>query len=1574
YLAKQSTHLDGISVPVRNSLRANTAQPIPRITLFLHEDDNDHDLRSSIQEQFEALNEEILLFTRNLKKIDIKIYDGTGNLSLSTTYSTTSSFLRDRVTTEKMTRRNFHITRHVATKLPKNENREYTDAELDSAAYARSEIVLAFPLSEDSVPILNPQWVFAFMPVRRMGFKFVVQADFVTSANRQDIETTSIRNKSLADGIADAFIKGILQLCNHKTLQYVWMRYLPSHNDSYPWDAFWSRVIDRITSQLKSSPVLRPASLGPLKPIEELRRHTAKQLDQDGNPLFADISPERYISPGYEEADLDNLSDLGLEFTYMDELIKRVRADLDDESSRMRTISDSSWHSRAATLLQRPFEKKWDARIRELKQLKLLPLNNGTWTWAESGRVYCPTVHRLEIPKGLDLPVIDPQAYKNSRRKKLFELLGVKEADLITVCAAISLRHSLSSSKRFDPSISFSHARFLYNAHHFLDHRKPYLMRLVTQSGKYCDSNLQDVYLPSNDPLGAVKLLGSKAPGSGSKDGAPGIHVIILHDIYIQDVPIKPVRETLTWFDWLHDVLHVRRNFRLVSADGESLSDVCKYVAKHRPEHFMSLLLSTWDTEGPQIARSRSCREELLGTEVLCHSGLTWEMREVEFPTAQLKEIVARFFSDKYFFPWLASEHPFDQLSYMPTWEKISRDVGFGLAKTDLEFVVSLLDWISRRDAAGSDPGLREGVYKLYFFLEAKIRESANVAAAREQVRKRQAKIRYIHDDAWCDPKECVWGRPPVTMTTKQDLELLYSQRFSQLEHDHSHLSSFFQETLGVRMWTWEDVLDEIRAIASTSSQDSEVFDTIIALYKCLDDISLGDSDIPKLRRIFNSEKLICSFAYDPPTWNTLSNCIWSSATRIPGKTILNNGHDFDKLESFFLKTLGLYDKLKDQKGNMSVEEVRQDLIEFSARLSSEGKQMDPVPVRMNAIFPVRFPGRGPQLVTGSSAFVIADRSTLAADFEGRVGFLDFPLDQLRRIQNFVEWIGLEGRYLSRAVKEIFSADRETTRPISQPDREIRGRAHALLRIAVAFGSPEAVDSEEAFYSLLRNCETFETGRITTQLSLPGLPQEGPPINPYRLTNTSDVLKVFVPRRKKDREACFYSKLPQHLFAWMMSYPRTPLSTHGIKVVQAVLTASSYAVAGILGEAGIPPVSIPCEEEEEEEAESDEEETVYNDEGEPSEVVPSEPQRDGLSITQVDRSSGAELISHRDLDNATGNETENDATIQSVSLDSPPSELDDPDDVVFVARQSAPLRARPRSEPLARVSRPDARAPQSTPTQQRDVTASPERTPVPDHLTRPSWEILPSRPVIGSLEESNYLGLLGRVIAAARQSRIPSRGAFDMSGVQEALGEFSGEYLNPDSPFILRSTDRIERDKRIGAAGELFIFELLSHLSPELPGFGRNNWKSTIRSYVTGHPDYNDMSPWNGRETADITYQDVSGALTSLLADAGHMDTWDADRVRQARPEFFIEVKSTTGPFETPFYMSKAQYRRMQGYSQSRAGAAASFDRVYVIFRVYNVGQDSIGVKVLVDPESMRGRELAFTAETWSIVPAASRT
>lgn len=104
------------------------------------------------------------------------------------------------------------------------------------------------------------------------------------------------------------------------------------------------------------------------------------------------------------------------------------------------------------------------------------------------------------------------------------------------------------------------------------------------------------------------------------------------------------------------------------------------------------------------------------------------------------------------------------------------------------------------------------------------------------------------------------------------------------------------------------------------------------------------------------------------------------------------------------------------------------------------------------------------------------------------------------------------------------------------------------------------------------------------------------------------------------------------------------------------------------------------------------------------------------------------------------------------------------------------------------------------------------------------------------------------------------------------------------------------------------VFELLTHLDPALTNWSDLNWQSTIRRYVTIHPDYANMEPWNGRESADIIYDDTEGDFTALLIDHGYLD---AEEWRDKRPKYYIEVKTTTGPLRSPFYMSRHQYERV---------------------------------------------------------------
>ena len=91
-----------------------------------------------------------------------------------------------------------------------------------------------------------------------------------------------------------------------------------------------------------------------------------------------------------------------------------------------------------------------------------------------------------------------------------------------------------------------------------------------------------------------------------------------------------------------------------------------------------------------------------------------------------------------------------------------------------------------------------------------------------------------------------------------------------------------------------------------------------------------------------------------------------------------------------------------------------------------------------------------------------------------------------------------------------------------------------------------------------------------------------------------------------------------------------------------------------------------------------------------------------------------------------------------------------------------------------------------------------------------------------------------------------------------------------------------------------------------MPGWDWGNWQSTIRTYVTIHPGYTTMGAWNRRETADLVYVDSAGHFTDMLIGCGYLDH---DDWYGARPKYYIEVKTTTGPCGTPFYMSGKQYR-----------------------------------------------------------------
>ncbi len=156
-----------------------------RMTLFLYESlDKDEISRSqdNIRKQFLALEPAFLLFVSKLKRIDVLSYDEHGKQNWARRLSRRRTADVHRVILETRhtetgtlsdidpKTHSYHVTNHMATNVARHENRELSASEAARPSSRQSKIVLAFPVSSDSVPVIKPQKVFAFLPVRLMGF------------------------------------------------------------------------------------------------------------------------------------------------------------------------------------------------------------------------------------------------------------------------------------------------------------------------------------------------------------------------------------------------------------------------------------------------------------------------------------------------------------------------------------------------------------------------------------------------------------------------------------------------------------------------------------------------------------------------------------------------------------------------------------------------------------------------------------------------------------------------------------------------------------------------------------------------------------------------------------------------------------------------------------------------------------------------------------------------------------------------------------------------------------------------------------------------------------------------------------------------------------------------------------------------------------------------------------------------------------------------------------------------------------------------------------------------------------
>ncbi|RDL38725.1 uncharacterized protein BP5553_03065 [Venustampulla echinocandica] len=622
---------------------------------------------------------------------------------------------------------------------------------------------------------------------------------------------------------------------------------------------------------------------------------------------------------------------------------------------------------------------------------------------------------------------------------------------------------------------------------------------------------------------------------------------------------------------------------------------------------------------------------------------------------------------------------------------------------------------------------------------------------------------------------------------------------------------------------------------------------------------SLSAAELGNVRALFEQHALI----YDTigKTWAPTSLCLWSKDAQIPGKvTILSQYGD---LKDFFVGILKvkihdlgmLVDELSQvASSKLTVDDVKSLIWQINS-FSPSRKALEKL--KTLPIFPVKAASRGLDpavLRVRNEKFSIIDRQPWADAFQGRIDFLDFNLEEVRKLQHFLSSFDFENYYLSRAIAETSSFQGEVREPKQQTD--------------------ETAKNSQEFSA---HSESVETVTVEVHKSK------------LHISEDSGVLKMYVPKDRKDQELCFLQLLPTKLFNEVMMGKKTNNSTvasdsEAVRIIAALFMSSDEVVCDLL---------------------------------------------DDADHSRVNR---------------------------EIELDAPPRE-----DRGQRAEESA-------SSPGSRLLSPTP--PSCYRTNYRAATPTYRQPSTSSFISRPS---APQRnepsPFSDNSGQAEYRRLLSNVIAAAKSQRggFPTRGAFNLDNLLNALPiESDAEPVSYGLPFGVRSENQLAHDMKIGAVGELYAFEILSRLEAHIPGFDRGNWQSTIRRHVTVHEDYYGMDPWKGAETADITYDDTEGEFTKLLVGNEYLeDIWIG-----AKPKFYLEVKATTKECNTRFFVSKSQYQRME---RMRLIAGEVSPEIYIILRVFNLGKDTIDMRLFVDPKRIEdGGSLTFTPESYSVLPAGS--
>jgi hypothetical protein len=333
--------------------------------------------RKAVQDELQQIAPETILFLNKLKALQIYINDQI----VTKVYRDDSAYPRVKILNNETS---FF---YWLSELNFEKNKEINEEKREGINFRK--VSVSFPINMKKRPIVG---VFAFLPTSpnlQSGFDFMINGDFLLSANREQIFEHLPWNMWLRDCIAPCFLKGFEEMLLKDELRINAYQFIPLINENR--SDFFKPTVNQIIENLQEKNVILTDSGVLVKP-ESARFASIEIRDLLGNDsLPAFLKTVHLIHSELEDNQFhERLESIGVIALSGDEILECLR---DDEWI---TQHDLEWFFKLYKFL---YTKEW-ANKDALAEIKLIPVQSGSILRpSDNSGVYFPDGKADELAK-----------------------------------------------------------------------------------------------------------------------------------------------------------------------------------------------------------------------------------------------------------------------------------------------------------------------------------------------------------------------------------------------------------------------------------------------------------------------------------------------------------------------------------------------------------------------------------------------------------------------------------------------------------------------------------------------------------------------------------------------------------------------------------------------------------------------------------------------------------------------------------------------------------------------------------------------------------------------------------------------------------------------------------------------------------------------------------------------------------------------------------------------------------------------------------------------------------------------